>query len=328
MSSDLVQARYDELERVASSFQRQAEVTADLDRRLLACLTNLEQDGWLGLGASAFFNEMRGEILPAVGRLTEALNVGFSVTQEISTTMRLAEDEAARLFGGQHEGSEGSGNGLVDSGMASSIALIGGRAIAAIAELVQKAWKGQEHNFSFLQFDQKTQKLGIIGKYGVRYPLVDKTMYNLSRDKNNHWKIDAGTLKAGVGAEVGWNEKGTFESLFGLYGEGSALKAQGQWMLSSDDDLGIAADLEVKVLSGDVLVGWNGKEFGLSAGINIASVKGEISKNIAGYNVGVNAEVGLKWEIGFSGSSEGIQVKMPFVSFGLGFGSAKQGQVT
>ena len=93
-------------------------------------------------------------------------------------------------------------------------------------------------------------------------------------------------------------------------------------MFAGDKDLGFTGSGEVKVLSGEASAGFKEWTLGASAGVNLASVKGELGANVAGINVGVGAEVGLKAEIGFKIGKE-TEIKLPFVTLGISFGGAK-----
>ncbi|NNJ13290.1 WXG100 family type VII secretion target [Chloroflexales bacterium ZM16-3] len=121
MATAIIQANYDELAQIAARWHQQQETSEALDRRLKACLQSLEHGGWEGRGADAFFSEMHGEVLPALARFTEALEVAKSVTLEIRTQMRQAEEDAASPFkqkgghgpdaGGGSSGGGGGGGG-------------------------------------------------------------------------------------------------------------------------------------------------------------------------------------------------------------------------
>lgn len=130
--TNIIEVHYDTLDQIAARFQGQAEGSAALDRRLRACLEALEQGGWIGLGADAFFGEMRGTVLPAMQRFTAALCEAQAATLQIRDLMRHAEEEAARLFGGDGantltQSGDGSAGGPLDliRGAADLIAKIG-----------------------------------------------------------------------------------------------------------------------------------------------------------------------------------------------------------
>ncbi len=107
MGNDIVQANYEELDEIASQFRYQAEINAELHSRLQHALQPLQQGDWIGLGADAFFDEMTGEVFPAMQRLTDALEHAHAVTLEIENIIQMAEEEAAAPF--QNGGGGGAG---------------------------------------------------------------------------------------------------------------------------------------------------------------------------------------------------------------------------
>ena len=90
-----------------------------------------------------------------------------------------------------------------------------------------------------------------------------------------------------------------------------------------DKDLGWTGGVDVKVLQGKAFAGYYDGSVGAEAGVNLASIKGETGVNIAGANVGVNAEIGLKLELGLS-IGKNTKVKLGPISFGISFGGAKK----
>lgn len=96
--SDEIKAEYDELGQVATRFGNQSQAVADMLRDLRSRFEPLENGGWIGMGADAFFAEMQGEVFPAVNRLIEALAEGGQVTNEVSRHVHDAEDQASAAF--------------------------------------------------------------------------------------------------------------------------------------------------------------------------------------------------------------------------------------
>ena len=64
--------------------------------RIGSCL--LYTSSWIGRGFDAFQREMRGEVLPAVTRLQNALGEAASTTNSIVQTMQSADEEASAPF--------------------------------------------------------------------------------------------------------------------------------------------------------------------------------------------------------------------------------------
>lgn len=96
--TDVIQADYEKLGQVASRFASQAQATREMTRKVRAAMQKLEQGGWIGRGADAFFREMNSEILPALKRMETALQTGSQVSKEIAQKMRSAEEEACAPF--------------------------------------------------------------------------------------------------------------------------------------------------------------------------------------------------------------------------------------
>jgi WXG100 family type VII secretion target len=95
--ADEVKADYDQLEQIANRFANQAEEINDMIQQVNSSMEKLEPD-WIGRGSEAFFREMRGEVLPAVRRLHQALHEANKVTKDISQTMKQADEEASSPF--------------------------------------------------------------------------------------------------------------------------------------------------------------------------------------------------------------------------------------
>lgn len=108
MTAEIIQAQYEQLEKVASQFGQQSEMNAEMYGRIQQAVQALEQGGWEGQGANAFFAEMDGTINPALQRLVNALDEARSVTLEIKQVIQQAEEEAAAPFGGR--AAEGNGS--------------------------------------------------------------------------------------------------------------------------------------------------------------------------------------------------------------------------
>lgn len=95
---DRIQVDYDALENVAREFNQEADGIDALIHRVRAAAEELECGGWTGLGANAFFNEMHDLVLPGLERLARALCEASLLIGQISTVIRQAEEEGARLF--------------------------------------------------------------------------------------------------------------------------------------------------------------------------------------------------------------------------------------
>jgi WXG100 family type VII secretion target len=93
-----IRADYEALDEVASKFEQQSELVAELGQLLASRMEPLESGDWIGRGSDAFFNEMNGKIMPAVGRLINVLSDASAVAKEIVAKMKQAEEEAQSPF--------------------------------------------------------------------------------------------------------------------------------------------------------------------------------------------------------------------------------------
>ena len=97
MSKDIIQIDYEEIERVAASFGEQAETVIDMRSVLYRCFQDLQNGGWAGTAADAFFSEMDHLVLPIIDKLSEALEEGKQTTLQISEIMSQAEEAPAEI---------------------------------------------------------------------------------------------------------------------------------------------------------------------------------------------------------------------------------------
>ena len=110
MTNDIIQAQYDTLSEVARRFGSQAQANREMLAAVRRAMQPLQAGAWQGRGSAAFFNEMNGEVLPALNRLAAALEQAQSVTTAIARVVRQAEEEAAQPFKGHGGAGSGSGN--------------------------------------------------------------------------------------------------------------------------------------------------------------------------------------------------------------------------
>src|SRR4051812_36388133 len=120
MSTDVIQANYDNLDNLASRFSRRAEVATRLHSRVMRGVKVLEDGAWAGQAATAFFNEMESGVFPALSRLHTALTAGDEVMRQIAEILRAAEQDAARPFCGTGGSSAGGGVNGAAAGNATS----------------------------------------------------------------------------------------------------------------------------------------------------------------------------------------------------------------
>lgn len=100
MNTQVIQVDYDGLQQVATRFNSAAQQIEQMYQITNRAFQQLENGGWVGRGANAFINEMRGEVFPAVQRLAQALAEADLTTQQIIQILQHADEEAAHPFGG------------------------------------------------------------------------------------------------------------------------------------------------------------------------------------------------------------------------------------
>lgn len=88
-----VEVNYDTLDGVKSTFDQQAQDIANMYSKISSQVQTLQGGKWKGRAATAFYNEMNQEILPAVKRLENAMNEASSTMAQISQMFHNAEDE-------------------------------------------------------------------------------------------------------------------------------------------------------------------------------------------------------------------------------------------
>jgi WXG100 family type VII secretion target len=98
MSADVIQARYDNLEAIAYRFAQTHNDILRLQQLLTRSFKPLQDGGWRGRGATAFFAEMNNTVFPASKRLAQALETARAVTLEAKKILETAEQEASAPF--------------------------------------------------------------------------------------------------------------------------------------------------------------------------------------------------------------------------------------
>jgi len=80
---------------------RHADRTVALTVQVEGLVDQLQAGAWRGVGAEAFYAEMRDLILPTLRKLEDALQFAGEGMRKIHHILREAEEEAARLFRGR-----------------------------------------------------------------------------------------------------------------------------------------------------------------------------------------------------------------------------------
>ena len=101
MTAPKVRSDYQQLKEAATRFGGQAQAAQQSLQALKGQMEVLQGGDWLGLGATAFYQEMGGQVLPAMKRLAAALESAQRTTVQISQLMQQAEEDAARVLRGE-----------------------------------------------------------------------------------------------------------------------------------------------------------------------------------------------------------------------------------
>ena len=97
---DRTEVDFDQLLLIARQFEREKDDLAEMVMKIRLRVDELENEGWVGPGSERFFDEMYEVVLPALGRLVEALNDGALTTRKISRIYTRAQLEAIKGFYG------------------------------------------------------------------------------------------------------------------------------------------------------------------------------------------------------------------------------------
>jgi WXG100 family type VII secretion target len=318
MGADVIQANYDELEIIATRFGQCAESNAQMISRVRQGMERLKQGDWIGKGSEAFFKEMDGEVLPAIDRLTQALQQSQSVINQIIFIVQQAEEEAAEPFRNGDSDSFGSQStssfpsGSFPKGDVSSSPTI--HPMPAPPASDGSIWDHLRPKGKFFEYDGRQKG----GKFDPELKLT------VGIEESSVWGSAKSDSIAGVGGYVEAGAKISKEGvLIGAGGEFYAVKGEWDTAFVGDKEYGVTGGIGFKGLSAEAFGGIQfddkGKGFGASIGGNLVSVEGSVGANVAGVNVSVTGEVGLKAELGFRIGRE-TEIKLPFFSVGFKFG--------
>jgi WXG100 family type VII secretion target len=117
MSSPRVRADYDSLAAIARLFGQEAANARQTLRHLRRQMDVLQSGDWIGRGATAFYHEMNGAVLPSLQRLVIALETAERVAAKISQIMHAAEEEASTII---RQGIDGGGAAMMGGAAAST----------------------------------------------------------------------------------------------------------------------------------------------------------------------------------------------------------------
>ena len=89
---------YEVIKNIGGSFRGQEAAVQQTIQKLSKVIEQLRGGDWIGEGATAFFNEMDSEVMPAMKRLQKAMSEGDRVSKEIERLQREAEQSLMSLI--------------------------------------------------------------------------------------------------------------------------------------------------------------------------------------------------------------------------------------
>lgn len=96
--ADTTQVDYEQMAAIIKQLKSEEQEMAQLLKATHNKVETLHGNQWVGQGADKFFGEMEQTVLPAMGRLVQALDVAGNVAQQIVNTFRQAEEETKGFF--------------------------------------------------------------------------------------------------------------------------------------------------------------------------------------------------------------------------------------
>lgn len=97
MAAEVVQADYEALDQISSTF---GEMAAQNQQMVATIRQKVEalRSGWIGRGSDAFFAEMTQEVLPRLQKYCQALEEASETTRAVSQLIQDAEQQAANVI--------------------------------------------------------------------------------------------------------------------------------------------------------------------------------------------------------------------------------------
>lgn len=132
MPTPRIRSDYAVLQTIIQTFAKEANDLKQVLTRLKQSTETLRGGDWVGTGATAFYQEMDTQMLPATGRLVAALTNAGRTTQQMLQIMQNAERDAAMCFRGSGAGTMGGdqsvsvGGGSGTSGGDQTVSVGGG----------------------------------------------------------------------------------------------------------------------------------------------------------------------------------------------------------
>lgn len=89
---------FDAFKNIEGSFRAQETATQQTIGKLNKVIEQLRGGDWFGEGATAFFNEMDSQVIPAMKRLQKVMGEGDRVSKEMERLQHECESNITSLF--------------------------------------------------------------------------------------------------------------------------------------------------------------------------------------------------------------------------------------
>jgi WXG100 family type VII secretion target len=94
----LIRVNYEMMKKFQNSFRGQETAVQQTTGKLTKVIDQLRGGDWIGEGATAFFNEMDSEVIPAMKRLQNVMAEGDRVSKEIEKIQHETESSIESIF--------------------------------------------------------------------------------------------------------------------------------------------------------------------------------------------------------------------------------------
>jgi WXG100 family type VII secretion target len=94
----LIIVNYEAMKKFQNSFRGQETATQQTIGKLTKVIEQLRGGDWIGEGANQFFQEMDGQVIPALKRLQNAMTEGDKVSKDIEKIQHETESQITSLF--------------------------------------------------------------------------------------------------------------------------------------------------------------------------------------------------------------------------------------
>ncbi|HLH60122.1 MAG TPA: WXG100 family type VII secretion target [Ktedonobacteraceae bacterium] len=316
-----------ELQSRAGAFTNAAESLRQQATRLNWASQGLTNGSWAGQGSQAFQNAWNLYHRDT----TKAADALDSTAQTLTTLAGRLNEQVQAMYHAQELAAIGMGAAAVAMAAAAQVAIFsadfeigsildaitgGIRVSNELLTLLENPGVQSEINdfLSSWQYDPAEGKVGFSVDGSIWQPVEDQRVGDLDGvPASNDLSVKVGYSKLELGMEPGDN--GETGVAFG--GELALLNISDEARLGSEN-LALTASSETEALGVDGELGWHDNSLGATIGGTWISETGSIGADIGGVNVGVNATIGLKAELGFE-IGEKTEIKLPFISFGFSF---------